>query len=210
MRSPLPTKPLDAIGARIDSMARRERRRHALIFACAGAAIFLGALAIHSSATRSGQLQGSLEADSAVADARRAMALWTPQRGYAPMMGRSFFSASSWGATERVEALDRGLGISVDYAFASQAQCQGLVSNAGPFFDAIMVDGRSALDASGAPDPSACSAMGQNAIRLAKIDRRADESLSAGSVDEQRGGLVPQAALPAPSSALSAPTPPNR
>jgi hypothetical protein len=194
-----PPSPLVAIEKRLEEVSARQRRTRLSIIACLCSAAALGAWGLHFLAMSHQFSQGAREADAAISDTRRAMSFWTPERGYAPLMNKSFAGQSEWGSSQRIEMLAQGAGISIDYAFASQAQCKGLVSSADTFFDAIMVDGMPAKTIGSTAELSACTNMGQNAIRLAKIDRRSEASaLSAGAMDVERGGLIPQAAQPAP------------
>lgn len=152
----------------------------------------MAAFGAHRSGARELAAEGEREVDAAIAATRRAQALWSPDAGYAALAGRSYNGASSWGASVGFEALPRSAGLAVSIAHSNMDQCRGAVRAASAFFDQILVDGQPQRGADASEE--ACGSMGQNALRLVKLERR-----EAGADSQAPGAFSARPAL-APSA----------
>lgn len=168
------------------------RARRAAWTAVAVAVLAVGAFQTRRSDLASERAQGIEEAEAAAAAARRAQALWSPQRGYASLAGRTFQGATPWGAKTLFEAIPDGSGLAAEFAHASAEQCRGLVEAARTFFDQVIIDGKPQLGSHA--EGTACGMFAQNEVRLVKLDPRA------GAAGDPSGATIPmnaQLATPA-------------
>jgi hypothetical protein len=193
--SPKKTLTLESVARSVEELAlRRARARRLAVLALAGA-LCLAGWSLGEARRAREAAQGAQEAGRAIAAARGALGIWSPQRGYGPLNGRELRSQTEWGALTTQRPLGDGSGMQIEYAFATQTQCQSLLEAAQAYFERAAVDGKPAD--SGAPG-SSCSRLGQNAMMLIKLDPRPRGlTLQAGARSEIPGGVVPQRASPA-------------
>ena len=164
------TSSFDALGARLAAMAAvRAKRRKAFALGLAALAC-LGGWGAHGASVRAQERAGASQAQIAIGAVQAVLASWTPQRGYGSLAGREMQASAPWGAAMAARVLPDASGIAVELAFSSQAQCQGLLDAAQAYFERAAVDG---TPASKDRPSDACSAMGQNALLLTKLDARA-------------------------------------
>lgn len=157
-----------------ESRASFKIRRWFLWGSCAFLSAFFIVLGAYRSGINEGAAQGALEVDAAIAATRRAQTLWSPQTGYSALAGRPYLGVSLWGASTAFESLPLSAGLSVFITYSTRDQCRGAVESASTFFDQVFIDGKPQHGASASG--AACGGMGQNALRLVKLELRMLES----------------------------------
>jgi hypothetical protein len=161
---------LDLIADQAANQSTRLRKNRALWIAFSCIALSTASMWAHQSALLHDKADGIFEAQSSIGDVRKAMGLWNPNDGYAQLAGQSYETTLRWGATQLIEPLP-GIGgergIVLEILFANKSQCQGILEATEGFFDHTFVDLKSIKSVA---EP--CTHLGQNALRMVKIDPR--------------------------------------
>lgn len=195
----------EIVGERLRASREKKSARNKWIIAAALAASIAIPLEIHDRRQALETAQGEAEAGLAQSIVSGVLGAWTPSAGFGRLASRPPQWEAPWGAAATLRAGADGSSIAVEYAFASQSQCLGLIQASQAFFERAAVDGA----AGGSPEER-CARTGQNAIVLIKANTKAAAlSVDAGAASAIAGGWIPQQALPATPEQLRLAKPPQ-